>query len=136
MRDRAKRIDRRNGLLAAVIAIAVGLMLPAGVQAGGSMDDDAPDPDAGPSYYGFVKDSNGSLVPDAKVSAELKHSGMIVARTDLLGIYRIPGFGKEINTDDVTIACAKEGYKQTQVLRRPSSDAAAPVETNCTLQRE
>lgn len=100
------------------------------------MDEDSQDPNAGPSYYGFVKDAAGALVPDARVSAELKGRGTIVTRTDLLGIYRIPGFGKEVNPDDVTITCAKDGYKQTRTVRRPAIDPAAPVETQCFLERQ
>jgi len=114
----------------------LGLGLPTAVWAGGSMDDDEPT-DEGPSYFGFVRDSRGLGVGDAKVTAELKGRGALITRTNVLGTYKIPGFGKDVNPEDVTITCSKEGYKQTRVTRRttPGAGADAAVETECTLQR-
>jgi hypothetical protein len=42
-----------------------------------------------------------------------------------------------INPADVVIACAKEGYKQTRVIRRPIAKAnpPKPVETECRMER-
>jgi len=104
--------------------------------AGGSMDDDEPDPNAGPAYYGFVKDERGSSMADAKVTARLKGRGMIVSRTDVLGVYKIPGFGKEVSPDEVEIACAKDGYVQSRVYRRPYADGAQAIETECFLKKQ
>jgi hypothetical protein len=120
-----------------VAAIALALSVPTGARAGGDLDDhDHHDENAGPSYFGFVKDHRGVLVADAKVTAELKNRGTIVTRTDILGVYKIPGFAKDVNPDDVVIACAKDGYRQLRVLRKPQSgDGKASIETECTLQR-
>jgi hypothetical protein len=58
-------------------------------------------------------------------------------RRDLLGTYKVPGFGKEVDPKDVEVSCDKPGYKQLRVVRRssPSSDPKIPIETECTLQR-
>jgi len=66
-----------------------------------------------------------------------ENRGGIVTRTDLLGTYKVPGFGKEVDPKDVEVSCDKPGYKQLRVVRRssPSTDPKIPVETECTLQR-
>src|SRR5438309_12103021 len=101
-------------------------------------DDDEDSEEEGPSYFGFVKDTNGATVPDAKVTVGIKDRGGIVTRTDALGAYKVPGFGKDVDPRDVEIACDKQGYKQLRTLRRmrsPNADPKIPVETECTLQR-
>ena len=91
----------------------------------------------GPSYFGFVRDASGATVSDAKVTVGVKNRGGVVTRTDLLGTYKVPGFGKEVDPKDVEVSCDKPGYKQLRVVRRssPSSDPKIPIETECTLQR-
>jgi hypothetical protein len=107
--------------------------------AGGSGfgDDDDTGEDEGPSYFGFVKDASGSTMPDVKVTVGVKDRGGVVTRTDALGAYKVPGFGKEVSPNDVDISCEKQGYKQTRVLRRnlPPPDSKIPVETDCLMQR-
>jgi hypothetical protein len=101
-------------------------------------DDDDNSEEEGPSYFGFVKDSNGATVPDAKVTLGVKNRGGVVTRTDALGAYKVPGFGKDVDPQEVEIACDKAGYKQLRTLRRmrpPNADPKIPVETECTLQR-
>jgi len=111
---------------------------PAVVRAGGVgfSDEDSEAEDEGPSYFGFVREVDGPGVADAKVTAELKDRGALVTRTDLLGVYKIPGFGKDINPDDVAIACAKDGYAQASVDRRPATDPTAPIEIECYLKKK
>ena len=105
----------------------------------GGSGDEGPDDhqDNGPSYFGFVKDTNGATISDAKVTVAIKDRGGVITRTDALGAYRVPGFGKEINPNEVLISCEKQGYKQVRVLRRTAQDAdpAVPIETECTMQR-
>lgn len=107
--------------------------------AGGSGfgDDDDPSEDEGPAYFGFVKDSGGATVPDAKVTVAVKDRGGVVTRTDAIGAYKVPGFGKEISPNDVEVTCEKQGYKQSRTLRRPlpPADSKIPVETDCFMQR-
>ena len=59
--------------------------------------------------------------PDAKVTVAIKDRGGVITRTDALGAYRVPGFGKEINPTEVLISCEKPGYKQ--VTRVPAHGA-------------
>ena len=119
----------------AAIAFVFALGYTATARAGGLMEDEHDDvaKAAGPSYFGFVKDNRGAIVPDAKVAADLKGSS-VVTRSDVTGAYKLPGFGKEVSPDDVVISCGKEGFKQLRVLRRNAANATA-IEIECTLQR-
>ena len=124
----------------ASMSIGVTCILSTALWAGGAGfgDDDDNSEEEGPSYFGFVKDTNGATVPDAKVTVGIKNRGGIVTRTDALGAYKVPGFGKDVDPQDVEIACDKQGYKQLRTLRRmrsPNADPKIPVETDCTLQR-
>jgi hypothetical protein len=128
--------ERRR--FAAVIALALTLAMCPPVWSGGN-DDIGPEDhhDDGPSYFGFVKDTSGKIVPDAKVTAEIKGRGSVVTRSDKLGTYKLPGFGKEITPNNVIISCSKDGYKQARILRRtpPGKKPLVAIETECTLQR-
>ena len=129
----------RRGSLASLV-VGATCILSTALWAGGAGfgDDDDNSEEEGPSYFGFVKDTNGSTMPDAKVTVGIKDRGGVVTRTDALGAYKVPGFGKEVDPKDVEIACDKQGYKQLRTLRRmraPNADAKIPVETECTLQR-
>jgi hypothetical protein len=131
-------LDWRMGALAgAVMAISCALSISAWGGGAGFGDDDDDGDDAGPSYFGFVRDSGGATVPDAKVTVSPKDGTGIITRTDALGTYKLPGFSKEIDPKDVQISCDKNGYKQIRVVRRssPSKDPKIPIETECTLQR-
>ena len=99
-------------------------------------DDDHHD-DEGPSYFGFVKDGRGAPVPDAKVTASVKNGVAYITRTTAAGLYKFAGFSKQINPNDVSISCAKDGYKQTRVLRRPApkAETVKAIETECRLER-
>jgi hypothetical protein len=121
------------------MALAVAGALSAPVWAGGSSfgDDDDDTADEGPAYFGFVRDTSGNSIQDAKVTVGIKNRGGVVTRSDALGTYRVPGFGKDIDTKDVEVSCEKEGYKQVKTFRRtPANAANVPIiETECTLQR-
>ena len=128
----------RHACLSVCAALAVAGALSAAAWAGGSsFGDDDDTSDEGPSYFGFVRDTNGNSVADAKVTVGIKNRGGVVTRTDALGTYKVPGFGKDVDTKDVEVTCEKEGYKQVKTFRRTPADAAnAPlIETECTLQR-
>jgi hypothetical protein len=119
-----------------VLTLTLIMALPGLCLAGGTgFGDDDSDDDNGPSYFGFVREVDGPGVADAKVTAALKDRGALVTRSDIMGVYKIPGFGKDVDPKDVTIACAKDGYKETSVDRRPSSDPKDPVEIECYLQK-
>jgi hypothetical protein len=99
-------------------------------------DDNDTSAETGPSYFGFVRDTNGATVPGAKVTVAVKNRSSVITRTDALGTYKVPGFGTDVNPKDVEISCDKQGYKQARVVRRssPSTNTKIPVETECTLQ--
>jgi len=128
----------RTGPLAVLVA-ALLLAAPSAGRAGGTgfTDEDVNASD-GPSFFGFVREVGGPGVPDAKVTAELKDRGALVTRTDIVGVYKIPGFGQDINPDEVTISCAKDGYKEASVQRRPhaAGDTKDPIEIECYLQKQ
>lgn len=128
----------RTGLLAVLIA-ALLLAAPSQLRAGGTgfTDEDINASD-GPAFFGFVREVGGAGVADAKVTAELKDRGALVTRTDIMGVYKIPGFGQDINPDDVSISCAKDGYKQADVQRQPhaAGDTKDPIEIECFLQKQ
>ena len=132
-----KFLGRRGPLASAVVGVTC--ILATAVWAGGAGfgDDDDASEEEGPAYFGFVKDTNGATVADAKVTVAIKDRGGVITRTDALGAYRVPGFGKEVSPDEVTVACEKQGYKQTRIYRRglPPPGSKNPVETECTLQR-
>ena len=122
-----------------VSIVVLALCVPSLARAGGvSFSDEDSTEDEGPSYFGFVREVDGPGIADAKVTAALKDRGALVTRTDILGVYKIPGFGKDIHPDDVVISCAKDGYKQASVLRRPraNGDTKDPVEVECYLQKQ
>jgi hypothetical protein len=132
------RFQLRHSFLSMSMALAIAGALAAPVWAGGSSfgdDDDAAD--EGPAYFGFVRDTSGISISDAKVTVGIKNRGGVVTRSDALGTYRVPGFGKDVDTKDVEVTCEKEGYKQTKTFRRTSPTAlnVPIIETECTLAR-
>jgi hypothetical protein len=129
---------RGRSIGGAVVAFACILSTALWAGGAGFGDDDDNSEEEGPSYFGFVKDTNGATVPDAKVTVGVKNRGGVVTRTDALGAYKVPGFGKDVDPQDVEIACDKQGYKQLKTLRRmrpPTADAKIPIETECQMQR-
>jgi hypothetical protein len=114
------------------VALALMWILAATGWAGGLGGDHEHDK---PSYFGFVKDANGKIIADARVKADLKGRAAMVARTNALGMYKIPELTKDIGPNDVTISCSKEGYRQVRTFRRTPQNAKPPIQIECTLQR-
>jgi hypothetical protein len=100
-------------------------------------DDVGPGADEGPGYFGVVKDVADKPVNDARVSATYRNTQSMVTRSNEAGAYRLPGFKKGVSPDEVKISCAKEGYRQVAVVRRPApgGQPARAVETECRLQK-
>jgi len=92
-------------------------------------------PDSGSPYFGFVRDSRGKFVQGATVTAMIKPNGSSMSiQTNVLGHFTIQGFSKSVNPDNVVVSCAKQGFKQANVVRRQYKDRPlAPVEVQCTL---
>ena len=131
------RVRSTARIVAIILAMTGPLSIAALAGGDGFGDDDDHSAEDGPSYFGFVRDTSGAIIPDAKVTVSLKNRLSIVTRTDVLGTYKAPGFGKDLDPKDVQVSCAKDGYKQLRVVRRspPNKDFKIPVETECTLQR-
>ena len=131
-----KLISGRIDFLAG-IALGLTLTMSTPVRSGGSSDEEPHDQDDGPRYFGFVKDASGKIVPDAKVTAEIKGRGTVITRSDKVGTYKLPGFGKDIDPKNVIVSCSKDGYKQTRTFRRPPTGKGpvTAIETECTMQR-
>ncbi len=135
------RMQRRRALCRSVpfaLAMLAGLTA---ARAGGQMtfgDDTNTSANDGPPFFGFVRDASGSAVGDARVTATVKSGGALVTTSNSIGVYKIAGFAKSINPDDIVISCAKDGYKQANVLRRPngSGDMKDPIEVDCVLQKD
>ena len=122
-------------------ALIVALALCAGgAFAGGSGLDEQDDADAGTPFFGFVKDldARGKGIADAKVTAEIKGSNAaLITRADIQGHYRLAGFGKDVNPDNVEITCSVDGYKLDRAPRRKlSNDPGAPVEVDCLMVKQ
>jgi hypothetical protein len=120
----------------ATLTVTCAISVAAWAGGAGFGDDNDTSAETGPSYFGFVRDTNGVTIPDAKVTVAVKNHGSVITRTDALGTYKVPGFGTDVNPKDVEISCDKQGYKQVRVVRRfsPSTDPKIPIETECTLQ--
>jgi len=118
-------------------ALTMSFAPPESVRSGGGIDLGM-DTENGPAFFGFVRGADGLGVADANVTATLKSGDSAVTRTDLLGLYKIPGVGKGINAEDVSISCAKSGYQEANVVRRPRADADSkdPIEVDCNLQKQ
>jgi hypothetical protein len=130
-------LGRRASIISMVIAMTCAVSTALWAGGSGFGDDDDASEDEGPPYFGFVKDTSGATMPDAKVTVAVKDRGGVVTRTDALGAYKVPGFGKEIDPKEVEISCEKEGYKQQRTFRRrlPPPDSKIPVETECIMAR-
>jgi hypothetical protein len=121
------------------LALLAIVLLPAVVLAGANrgQDEVGPGPDEGPGYTGVVLDTAGKPVDDARVTARSRSGLEMVTRSNSAGTYKLPGFNKKISPDEITISCAKPGYKQVRVVRRPvpKGQPLRVVETECRLQR-
>jgi len=123
-------------LVLAACVLTLLLASTPGARAGGDMVGEDDHHDEGPSYFGFVKDARGAPVADAKVTANVKNGIAFITRTTAAGLYKFGGFSKQVKPDDVTISCAKDGYKQARVIRRPlPKGEVKAVETECRLER-
>ncbi len=124
----------RHTMIALMAASLALVTAPA--RAGGVNFGEDSDTNDGPSYFGFVRDAGGSPVAGARVTAAPQAGGSLVTRSNSMGVYKIPGFAKNIDPKTVAITCDKDGYKQADVVRRGQADAKDPVEIDCTLQKQ
>lgn len=115
---------------------ACALVLLAGpALAGGDGYDAATEPDdAGPVFYGVVRDNRGLGVGNAEVVLRPKAGEVVTVQTNMLGLYR-SHVAKDVVPTEVEVTCAKQGYRQSGLQRRPPQNNGKANETNCTLQR-
>ena len=130
----------RRATWLASTAFVMACVFSTALWAGGSGfgdDEGDPDEDAGPPYFGFVKDDGGSLLPDAKVVVEIKNGSRVVVRTNILGAYRVPGFSKDIDPKKFKSPVRSRATSRCAHCRRPRSgdDPKSPIETECIMQR-
>ena len=125
-----------------VAGAAVGIMvaLSTALLAGGSGFDDDHEHDTEQEsliFFGFVKDTRGSIVADAKVTVGIKAVGEVVTRSNILGAYRVTGFRNDIDQKTIEVLCEKQGYKHLRSFRRSAENANAktPIEMECVMQR-
>ena len=45
------------------------------------------------------------------MTATVKAGGALVTRSNSMGVYKLGGFGKDIDPGGVDISCAKDGYQ-------------------------
>lgn len=118
-----------------MLAMGCALSLTVPALAGGDDYDAMNDKEGrGPAYFGFVRDHRGSPVSNAEVILRPKSGEPVVLKSNVLGLYR-SHITKDVQPADVEVSCAKSGYKQSEVMRRPGQDQDMHVEINCTLQR-
>jgi len=122
------------------IALACVVLGASSAWAGGENADlmDEHSEDEGPPYFGFVRDVRGNPLKDAKVSLKFAKANITyVIQTNVLGMYRMRNPNKDWKPEDLTISCAKEGYRQTRALRRTANvGGKAAIETECQMQKD
>src|SRR3982075_3317934 len=97
-------LGRRWSVASMLIGLTCILSTAAWCGGAGFGDDDDNSEEEGPSYFGFVKDTNGATLPDAKVTVGIKDRGGVLTRTDALGAYKVSGLGKDVTPAEVTAA--------------------------------
>jgi len=123
-----------HAIRTAVAALALSCGMGGAALGGGAMLDEAEDH---AYYFGYVKDANGTAVENAKIKMQTK-AITLMTQSNVMGAYKLPVIGAQVNPGDVTLSCSKEGYRQTDVIRRTGSggDGKDPVEIDCTLERQ
>ena len=119
------------------ITLFIGMLVVTQAFAGGDDYDAANDVKGdGPAYFGFVRDTRGSLVAGAQVVLQPKNGKPVTLKSNVTGLYR-GHINKSVMPDEVQISCIKAGYKQTKINRRtPPGNNAMLIETECTMQRQ
>lgn len=125
---------RRLGWAASVTFVAALAMSATAWAGAGSLDEEQ---EEGVPFFGFVKDSSGNTIPDARVTAEFKAGGAsLITRSDAAGAYNISAFNAETDPKEVVITCAKDGYRYVETVKRnPNVVAGQPVEADCILAK-
>jgi hypothetical protein len=134
------RLSAQRAGWVAGAAFGIMVVLSTVLLAGGSGFDDDHEHDAEQEslvFFGFVKDTRGSIVADAKVTVGIKAVGEVVTRSNILGAYRVSGFRNDIDQKTIEVLCEKQGYKYLRSFRRSAETQSAktPIEMECVMQR-
>ncbi len=104
-------------------------------QAGGGEYEGADDSEnAGPAYFGFVRDDKGSNLAAAKVTLLSKSGIKVDIKSNVLGVYR-SHISKDIKPEDVSLLCEKDGYQQVRIVKRSNSSGRV-IEADCIMQKK
>ncbi len=126
---------RWNPAIARLFFVCFAIVFVSAKSYGGEAFSERDELDNGPSFFGDAKEVRSlRSIQKVQVKAELGQR-RISTFTNAEGHFKIPSFGKETVVDNVTITCAKEGYRTLDISRRRMSAAAdAPVEIECLLE--
>jgi hypothetical protein len=112
---------------AATLTFVVGF---ADAASGGGQPDEFVE-EGGSVFFGFVKDTRGVAIADARVRVTFKNMAF-ATRTDVLGAYRI---GTTTDPELSEVSCSKDGYEQAGTTRKSPPGVKSLIEIDCTLQR-
>ena len=89
-------------------------------------------------FFGFVRDTSGTAVPDARVTANFtKRQIKLIARSNLTGLYIISKLGTNTDLKTVIITCSKDGYSFVKAMPRALvPPPGKPVEVECILKKK
>ena len=123
--------------LASLLIVSISGLAHAGGGSFDSMDEDA-DKDAGPAYFGFVKDKDGTGIADAKVTVSVKaFNSSLILRTDDEGHFKIKGFDKRVDPEQVDFSWSQDGYKFfARSKQQRGSEENSPFEVTCVLEKQ
>ena len=123
--------------VAGLVTLCISGLAHAGGGSFDSMDDDA-DKDAGPSYFGMVKARDGAGIADAKVTVSVKaFNSSLILRADEDGHFKIKGFDKSVDPEQVEFSCSQDGYKFFARSRQQrGTEANSPIEVTCILEKQ
>jgi hypothetical protein len=125
------------GLFVALALTALCVTGPGWAGGGGFGSDEDDGKDAGPPYFGIVRDKDGNVIADAKITALIaKSNSTLVLRADSQGHFFVRGFDKSIDPKDVEISCGKEGFRTVLGAKSGAGDSSAPIEIICVLEHE
>lgn len=127
-------LNSNNKLSLPLILIGSLLLLSSVCLAGGGEYESADDTaDAGPAYFGFVREDRGQNIAAAKVLLITKNGIKVELKTNILGIYR-SHIAKNVKPEDVTLSCQKEGYSQVKIVVRGNTNNRY-IESDCIMRK-
>ena len=125
--------SRFKFILLALWCIGGLFLFKAAIAGGGEYEFTDDTGQAGPAYFGFIREDRGSNIANAKVILKSKSGDKVELKSNVLGVYR-SHFNKETKPADVELLCEKAGFKQVKVVNR-SASLGRYVESDCIMQK-